>query len=378
MGSKVTEARNKNELRDFIKARAASLGFCLCGITDNSPLEYFPKYQEWIQKKYHGSMAYMASERHVLPRSDPRQFRPWIKSIVMVAWPYPLTPAEFPEPAGLIAGYVSSKDYHLLLPEKLNELVDDLRQFSGKPLQSEIFTDSSPILERELAVRAGLGWIGRNSCLISTQYGSAFLLAEVFLDIELPADNPYTENHCGTCQRCRQACPTNCIQLDCTIDARNCISTLTIENKSLLPVELAKNIGNHLFGCDACQLVCPWNRPVLSTFSESNALSITNMLTELSITEEQFKQKYADTPILRAKRRGWIRNICAVLSNLKIQEAFVPLTKVLFEDQDPLCRIAAAASLVSLDRDQADSLIREVLKQEQDLLAVQELNSLLI
>jgi epoxyqueuosine reductase len=378
MGSKVTEAGNTNELRDFIKARAASLGFCLCGFTDNSPLEYFSRYQAWIHKKYHGSMAYMASERHMLLRSDPRRLRPWVKSIVVVAWPYTLTPAEFPEPAGWIAGYVGSQDYHLLLPEKLNELINDLRQFSGTPLQAEAFTDSSPILERELAVRAGLGWIGRNSCLISTRYGSAFLLAEVFLDIELPVDAPYTEYHCGTCQRCRLACPTNCIQLDCTIDARNCISALTIENKSLLTAEQAQNIGNHLFGCDTCQLVCPWNRSAFSTASDGCALSIPNMLAELSITEEQFKQKYAGTPILRTKRRGWIRNICSVLSNLKIQEAFVPLTKVLFEDQDPICRIAAAVSLVSLDRDQAESLIRSVLKQEQDSLVIQELNSLLI
>ena len=377
MGLKVTEARNTNELRDFIKARAASLGFCLCGITDNSPLEYFPKYQAWIQKKYHGPMAYMASERHMLPRSDPKQLRTWVKSIVVAAWPYLLTPAEFPEPAGMIAGYAARKDYHFTLLEKLNELIDDLRQCSGKPVQAEVFTDSSPILERELAVRAGLGWIGRNSCLISTRYGSAFLLAEVFLDIELPADAPYTENHCGTCQRCRLACPTNCIQPDGTIDARNCISTLTIENKTLLSAEHAKNIGNALFGCDTCQSVCPWNHSALSTLSECSTLSIPNMLAELSITEEQFKQKYADTPLLRAKRRGWIRNTCTVLSNLKIQEAFVPMIKVLLEDQDPICRITAAASLVSLDRDRAGLIIRDVLKQEQDPFVVQELNSFL-
>jgi epoxyqueuosine reductase len=377
MGSISTSSKDSNKLHDFIKARASSLGFCLCGITDSMPLEHFPNYQDWINKNYHGEMKYLAADRHLLPRSDPKLVVPWVKSIVVVAWPYPLIHSKLQEPAGLIAGYVGSKDYHLLLPCKLNELVDDLRRLRTLPLQAKIFCDSGPILERELAVRAGLGWIGRNSCLISPQYGSAFLLAEVFLDVDLPVDSPFNRNYCGTCQRCRQTCPTGCIQPNCNIDARKCISTLTIENKSTIPIELSNQVGTHVYGCDDCQSVCPWNRSVFTGTPEYAKLDKQKLLAELSLSEEKFKQKYASSPILRAKRRGWIRNICVVIANLKIQESFVPLTKLLLTDHDPLCRVAAACSLAAVDHDQAVPLLQEALNNELDPLVLRELNRLL-
>jgi epoxyqueuosine reductase len=324
------------QIRDFIKARAENLGFCLCGFTNASPLQHFRIYQEWIQNNYHGDMKYLASERHLNPRQDPKLLVPWAKTIVVLAWPYQLPNPEENISRGQIAGYAIGEDYHLLIPQKLSALIEEIKNRVSFPFRSQIFTDSSALLERELAVRAGLGWVGKNSCVINKKFGSAFLLSEIILDFDLPVDPPLTGNFCGTCHRCIDACPTHCIQKNRTINARDCISTLTIENKGAIPNEMRSPIGNHLFGCDICQSVCPWNHAQIISQNEASSLSIDVMLEELTLNDQQFKDKYAISPILRAKRRGWIRNLCAVIGNLHFSNAIPVLEKLLENEHDPV------------------------------------------
>lgn len=337
-------------LKETIKARAINLGFSLCGVTNLEPTEQFPRYEEWLQHGFHGEMAYLASERHVEPRKDPQRIAPWAKSILVLGWPYALNRSDSSEPAGQIAGYASGEDYHTALPRLITALIEEVKKELGVNFDFQIFTDSAPILERELASRAGLGWIGKNSCLISPKSGSAFLLAEVFLDCELKVDTPFIADHCGTCQRCIQACPTQCIQPNRSIDAARCISTLTIENKGTIPDEFIPLIGNHLFGCDLCQSVCPWNHFALPA-AEAASLSPAQMIDMLPMDEAEFKS-YADgRAISRAKRRGWIRDLCAVLANLKAVAAIPTLQKLLQEEADPIIRDSAATALKRLTLD---------------------------
>ena len=191
----------------------------------------------------------------------------------------------------------------------------------GRKIAYRAFTDSAPILERDLAQRAGLGWIGKNGCLIHPDLGSFFLLAEVFMDIELDVDQPFTADRCGSCHRCIEACPTRCIQSDRTIDSSRCISYLTIENKGPIPQELRPRLGNWIFGCDICQMVCPWNR--LRTGKDGEHITneqvvqngLMTLADEMDITEEGFRHEFSRSPILRAKRKGYLRNIAVALGN---------------------------------------------------------------
>jgi len=366
-----TEINRSDSIKEIIKARANRLGFCLCGITSAAPLADFSRYENWIQNGFHGEMKYLASNRHLSLRANPVQLVPWVKSIIVVAWSYPLNRSS-DESSGQIAGYVDSIDYHELLPEKLVELVENLKIELKSPLRAEIFCDSAPILERELAVRAGLGWIGHNSCLISPVYGSAILLGEIFLDIELPVDPPFTRDLCGSCQRCQIACPTGCIMPDRLIDARDCISNLTIENKQLIPASDYSNIANHLFGCDICQVACPWNRNIAAQQESLAQMDAESMIADLSLTSDQFKKTYSLSPILRAKRSGWIRNLCMVLANTDSLVAIEPLTQMLIHDSDPLCRLSAAQALLRLEPNEAWPLINQVLQNEPNLLLLSE------
>lgn len=339
---------SQTQIRDFIKARAENLGFCLCGFTNASPLQLFRIYQEWIQNNYHGDMKYLASERHLNPRQDPKLLVPWAKTIVVLAWPYQLPNPEENISRGQIAGYAIGEDYHLLIPQKLSALIEEIKNRVSFPFRSQIFTDSSALLERELAVRAGLGWIGNNSCLINKKYGSTFLLSEIILDFDLPFDPPLTGDFCGTCHRCIDACPTHCIQKNRTIDARDCISTITIENKGSIPNEMRSTIGNHLFGCDICQAVCPWNYAQIISQNEATSLSIEIMLEELKLSNQQFKEKYAISPILRAKRSGWIRNLCTVIGYLQAYEAIPFLESLAKNEKDPLALASLNEAIVTL------------------------------
>lgn len=310
---------DSKSLEGKIKAEAFRLGFSLCGFTTAESPEGFQHYEKWLLHKQHAGMAYLESAFHRGMRQYPDQLFPGVKTIVSLGWPYFLNKANFNPEAnnGLIAGYTAKMDYHLLLPARVNELISFLHREINPDIKAQVYTDSAPIMEREIASRAGLGWIGKNSCLISPEIGSAFLLAELFLDFSLQPDQPFTQDRCGTCRRCIEACPTGCIQPDRTIDSNRCISYLTIENKGSISEELRLSIGKWLFGCDVCQAVCPWNK---SNNDQSSPLSELNWPVEkvhqvLSITADEFLDHYKDSSIYRSKLKGLQRNALIWLGN---------------------------------------------------------------
>lgn len=306
-------------LEGKIKAEAFRLGFSLCGFSAPGSPEGFSRYEKWLSNGQHAGMVYLDSLRHRSMRQHPDQLMPGVKTIISLGWPYALQ--KYPEPGmpsvALVAGYTAGKDYHILLPAKMDMLIDFIQKELDSEVHTQAFTDSAPILEREIAARAGLGWIGRNSCLISPEVGSAFLLAEIFIDYPLQVDPSFTEDRCGTCHQCLDACPTSCIQPDRTIDSNRCISYLTIENKGNIIEALMPSIGSWLFGCDICQTVCPWNKGTRKNPPQVTPLTWTveEVLTLLSISPDEFSTRYKDSALLRSKLKGLQRNALIWLGN---------------------------------------------------------------
>jgi len=267
-------------------------------------------------------------------RADPKLILPECKSILVLALPYS---SFIPHPSSFqVASYALGDDYHEIIPPKLKQIVDFIEAQVGHKIPNRYYTDTGPILERELAQRAGLGWLGKNSMLIHPKLGSTFLLAEILLGIELEPDAPITD-HCGTCTRCLDACPTQCILPNRTLDARRCISYLTIENKGDIPADLRPLIQNWIFGCDVCQQVCPWNRfsaPADSSLAP-NLADISP--THLTLTPAEFNQRFKRSPIRRAKRRGYIRNLAVAIGNSEDKND-LPILEQAMQDEEPLVK----------------------------------------
>lgn len=314
------------ELAQALKNHARQLGFSLAGITTPAPPPHFSSYQRWLSAGFHAGMTYLAEDRARLRRANPREILPDCQSILVLAIPYfnpqqASLPQNAARPTGRIAAYAWGDDYHQRLPPRLQALVAFLEEKTGQPIPNRYYTDTGPLLERDLAQRAGLGWAGKNTCLIAPQHGSYFLLAEILLGIELPADPPFENDHCGNCTRCLEACPTGALLPGRKLDARRCISYLTIENKGEIPAELRPNLGNWVFGCDICQLVCPWNlrfAPAAGdpAFAPRPGLPLPALQDELNLTQETFAQKFKNSPLKRAKWSGYQRNLRAALENL--------------------------------------------------------------
>ena len=320
-----------------LKTFARSLGFAFVGLTSPEPPPHLREYNEWLAKDHHGEMSYLATERARERRTDPRQILPDCKTILLAALPY--APARG-EP---IAAYALGDDYHDVIPRKLRELMAWLENETGRRIAHKIYTDTGPLLERELAQRAGLGWIGKNTMLINPRGGSYFLLGEVLMDFELPPDPPFTADHCGTCTRCIDACPTDAILPDRILDSRRCISYLTIELKGSILEGLRDRCSGWVFGCDICQMVCPWNLRFAADLAPDpdplprRALPL-NLNAELSLTPEQFEAKYKTSPIKRAKRKGYLRNVAVALGNVGGEEAKRALEESLQTETEPLIR----------------------------------------
>jgi epoxyqueuosine reductase len=302
-------------------------------------------------------MDYLAEERARRCRRDPRTILPECHSILMlgVRYPDPKTaqPDEETGSTGHIAAYAWGRDYHLVLPERLKALSAFIEQRVGHALPHRWYTDTGPILERELAQRAGLGWIGKNTCLINQKTGSYFLLAEILLGIDLEPDPPFTPDRCGTCTRCIEACPTGCLLPDRTLDARRCIAYLTIENKGEIPAVLRPQMGKWVFGCDICQMVCPWNRfagkeydPRLKPYPGLPGLDLS---ADLLLSRQEFNQKFRDSPVQRARRRGYIRNVAVALGN-SANPAAIPALESALQDDEPLIRLHANWALEQISK----------------------------
>ena len=323
-----------NNLKQAIKEKARQLGFILAGVTSSEPLENFNVFQDWLNKNHHGDMNYLVTERNRLRRADPKQILPECKSILVLAIPY--APIRKQDSEMSIASYALGDDYHDVLPEKLKTIVEFIEEQLDEKIPNRYYTDSGPVLERELAQRAGLGWIGKNSMLINPQAGSTFFLAEILLGIQLEPDQSFSTDHCGTCNRCITACPTDCILPDRTLDSRRCISYLTIEQRDEIPEELRSKMGNWIFGCDICQQVCPWNRfaqPADSAFETKTSLPV--LRGDLLLSPTNFNQRFKKSPIKRTKRRGYLRNIAIAIGNKKNKKD-IPLLEQAMQDEEPL------------------------------------------
>ena len=342
-----------HDLKQIIKEKARQLGFSLAGVTLPEPPPHYSTFENWLAQGYHGMMDYLANERSLTRRADLKQILPECKSILVLATPY-FPPSPFRRgdggevgvragDEGKIASYAQGADYHDILPARMQELVQFIEQQVGGPIKNRYYTDTGPILERDLAQRAGLGWVGKNTCLINPKSGSYFFISEILLDLELEPDPPFTTDQCGTCTRCIQACPTQCILPNRTLDATQCISYLTIELKDDIPVQLRDKIGDWIFGCDICQMVCPWNRFAPqgdSAFDDptSPLRTTPHALTgELSLTPQAFNQRFKRTPIQRAKQRGYLRNVAVALGNTGDMH-HIPFLQNVLNDEEPMIR----------------------------------------
>ncbi len=324
-----------NDLKQAIKDKARQLGFTLAGVTSSSPPPHYSVFEAWLNADLHGTMNYLAEERSRARRADPKQILPECKSILVLAIPYnSLFPLK--ESRLKVAAYALGDDYHDTIPPRLQTLVKFIEEQAGHPIPNRYYTDTGPILERDLAQRAGLGWIGKNTLLINPKTGSTFFLAEILLGIELEPDEPFTTDHCGTCTRCIEACPTQCILPDRTLDARRCISYLTIELKSSIPEELRPLMQDWIFGCDICQEVCPWNRfspPADSAFEPKIPLPVKT--SDLILTSFEFNQRFKKSPFKRAKRRGYLRNLAVAIGN-NGNENDIPILDQATQDDEPM------------------------------------------
>ena len=331
-------------LVEKIKDEAKKEGFILAGITSPKAPPHISTYLDWVDAGRHASMRYLADDRARNRRANPRLILPEAESVLVLAAPYPdprlVEASEKDSLHGQISAYAWDDDYHLTLKEKLQNIVAFIENEVGHPIPNRWYTDTGPILEKDLAQRAGLGWIGKNTCLIHPKIGSYFFLAEILLGIPLPIDESFAAVHCGTCTRCIDACPTQAILPNRTIDANLCISYLTIENKGEIPKELRPKLGNLIFGCDICQEVCPWNKKIALNTKNEGEIKIDSrpdLITELSLTPQEFNKKFKNNPVKRAKRRGYLRNVAVALGNAGDPDSIPALEKAL-DDIEPLVR----------------------------------------
>lgn len=303
-----------------IKTAAIEIGFDLVGLTHGGRLARAAYYRDWLDRGYSGRMAYLA--RHADLRESPEHLLAGGRSIICVALNYkqdaPIESSTPPAATGQIAMYARGRDYHSVMKRMLWRLIERMRCEIPEPFEARPFVDTGPLLERELAARAGLGWIGKNTCVLNERLGSYFFLGEVVTTLDLPSDEPASD-HCGTCTRCLDACPTRAFVAPYQMDASRCISYLTIENPGDIPAELAPAMGDWVFGCDICQQVCPFNaRSPLATnaeITEGRLPARIDLLQLLNLRSGQYRRLTKGTAGARASRAAWRRNAAVALAN---------------------------------------------------------------
>jgi epoxyqueuosine reductase len=347
-------------LESRVKEQAHVLGFELVGIAPATPADGFDRLREWLEQGYAGEMSYM--HRQANARRHPDSILPEVRSVVMVGMNYKPdivgwvesskpthdTQGGFrrlhpPYSTAQVARYARGEDYHHVLWKKLNRLLDWI-QGEVPGCTGRGVVDTAPLLERDFARRAGLGWFGKNTMLLDKRLGSYFFLGGLLLDVPLQTDRPHESSHCGTCTACLDACPTQAFTEPGVLDSRRCISYLTIELRGPIPENLREPMGDWLFGCDICQEVCPWNRkspPGLEPALQARPdLTNIDLLELLILSEEQFRHRFRGTALMRTKRQGLLRNAAIVLGNQGSLSALPTLRKAL-ADSDPVIREAA-------------------------------------
>lgn len=363
-----------------IKSEAQRLGFELVGISPANVAPREASFADWLRQGFAGEMDYLQRSEEL--RRNPQQLMPWAVSVVSVAMNY-FTPYVRPkgsgQPKGWISRYAWGDDYHELITNKLELLLAFVRDAHDDVFEGRAFVDSGPVLERGFAGIAGIGWIGKNTQLISPEGGSWFFLGELFLSLPLTYDQPIRER-CGRCDLCLKACPTGAFAGPYVLDARRCISYLTIEIKGSIPHHLRPLLGDHIFGCDICQEICPYNVKVLPTAEPSYApregLVAPDLITLLSLTPEEFRRRFRASPIRRAKRRGLLRNVAVALGNLRSRDAVPALIRAL-DDEEALVREHVAWALGQIATAEAIDGLRKRRLIETDARVTHEIEAAL-
>ncbi len=370
-------------LSQHIQARAHKLGFELIGITPAAQSETIARYRQWIENGYAGKMGYL--EKHLPLKVDVRQLLAEAKSVISLAMNYytldpPKALAEDPA-RGQISRYAWGDDYHDVIRQRLSELVDFIKQTAETELKTRVCVDTAPIIEREYAQKAGIGWIGKNTNLIHWRSGSWYFLAEVLININLESDTPPLRGSCGTCTRCIEACPTDAIIEPNLLDSRLCISYLTIELKESIPKALRPKIGNLIFGCDICQEVCPWNSKAVPTdepaFQPRDGNLTPKLLSLIGMTQQEFSRRFKGSPIKRTKRRGFLRNVLVAIGNWGEPRA-VPALKDALADHEPLVRSHAAWALGKIGGDTVKQILQTRLAAETEQEVITEIQDALL
>ena len=327
---------SRAELKTQLVSYAQQIGFDSCRIAACAAPTYGTEFRAWLREGAHGEMNYM--ERGEEKRCDPQKVLPGARSIVVLALNYFQGQEErlsHSDATGRIARYAWGDDYHEVFGTKLDKVDQFLRRFGG---QQKCYVDTGPILERDHAAQAGIGWHGKNTMLIDAQLGTWFFLAEILTTLELPPDQPVADR-CGTCERCIKACPTGAITAPHRLDARRCISYLTIELKGSIPLELRPLVGDRIFGCDDCLDACPWNRFAQvsheTAFAARHSTLGMSLREYLELTDAEFRAIFKNSPIKRIKRRGFLRNVCVALGNAG-DVSDIPALERALADEEPL------------------------------------------
>ena len=332
-----------SDLNEQLRHWAKELGFADCRISDGQLQDYEPRLDDWLEAGFHGEMDYM--QRHGHKRTRPAELLPGTLRVISVRMDYlPGNAADMDQnladsDRAYVSRYALGRDYHKMMRMRLKRLSEKLQEHVGE-MGYRVFVDSAPVLEKALAERAGLGWIGKHSNLINRSGGSWFFLGEIYTDLPLTPDHLPHRNHCGACNACLDACPTAAIVAPYKVDARRCISYLTIELRESIPVELRPLMGNRIYGCDDCQLVCPWNRFAADTveddFQPRHKLDQATLLELFDWTEEEFLRRTEGSAIRRIGYRCWLRNIAVALGNATPSPDIVQALHTRAEDPDEM------------------------------------------
>lgn len=352
--SQIPSAVDQTHLREWLNEQSRQLGFDGLRITDTHLGSATERLREWLDQGRHGRMEYMA--KHADLRSDPGMLVPGAVRVICVTMNYLSPTVDFDhewqrlaEPTqAVVSMYARGRDYHKVMRNRLQEFAQRIEKQIGA-FGYRVFTDSAPLMEVELARKAGLGWRGKHTLLLNRESGSTFFLGEILVDVPLPIDQE-EDSHCGTCQSCIEICPTQAITDPYQLDARRCISYLTIENPDVIPVEFRRAMGNRVYGCDDCQLICPWNkfaqRTALPDFAERHGLGRATLLQLWSWTEEEFEKRHEGSAIRRIGYTRWRRNLAVAMGNALADSDVLEIDKCALREALSAC-LPSSDSLVA-------------------------------
>ncbi len=372
---------DRARLTNAIKDKAIDLGFDLIGV---SPIDSFPEnqfYKEWLNKGFSGEMTYL--ERNPEKREDIQNILPGAKSVISCAmnyntdYPYSIEHAD--NTKGWISRYAWGDDYHDTIKDKLQILMNYMYSESSDEINSKLYVDTGPVLERAYGKYAGVGWVGKNTCLINQEIGSWIFLGEIITNIELEYDAPVPDR-CGTCTRCIDACPTDAIIEPYILDSRLCISYLTIELKDKIPHEFREEVQNNIYGCDICQDVCPWNKRAhisdKTEFEPREGLLNPDLSYLSSLSVDEFRKQFKGSPIKRTKRRGLLRNVMIAMGNSG-EKSFVPYITECLKDEEPLVRAHALWALWKIEGVTSKEILINCRDIENNSIVIDEIDKIL-